>query len=116
MGKEILPNCLAEMRIKANLSQEDVVSATGINQSDLSKWENHKKPISVEHAVLLADLYRVGLDEMFQRKINYSCDYRLKIDAGKEMVLTVKVEGQDQIKDLMRILRDNHYVATLKRE
>ena len=55
---------LREMRVKANLRQEDVARKMNVDQAAVSKWENGVTKPSRKYHKKLARLYGVTVDEL----------------------------------------------------
>lgn len=58
---------LEELRINANLSQNEVAKRTGISQSLIGKYERDLRAPSIYVCIKLADFYGVSLDELVDR-------------------------------------------------
>ena len=59
-----LPVRLKELRKQNNYSQEYVAEQLNISRQAISHWENGKTYPDIDNLVLLAELYRVTLDEL----------------------------------------------------
>lgn len=59
---------LKELRIAANLTQDNLSEKLQISRVNYTRYENGKVRPSYEILVKLADFYDVSLDEMFDRK------------------------------------------------
>lgn len=57
-------------RTKRNKTLLQVEQATGISNSNLSRWESGKVLPSIEFCVILADYYGITLDELIGREVN----------------------------------------------
>ena len=51
-------------------SQRDLAKLTGINQQNISRWENNQAIPSIENCEKLADFYGITLDELVGRGEN----------------------------------------------
>lgn len=56
-------------REKAGLSQMELSKATGITQSNISRWEENKRTPSIENCVILADFYGISVDELIGHEV-----------------------------------------------
>ena len=59
MYKESFPSKLKHARIDAGFSQTQIKDLTGINQDNLSKYENGHLEPNIEKLGILIDLYEV---------------------------------------------------------
>lgn len=53
---------LKDLREDCDLSQEQIAKVLGTDQSYYAKYENGKRPITFERAIILAKFYNVSLD------------------------------------------------------
>ena len=60
---------LKYQRLKRNKTLIQVEKDTGINNSNLSRWEKGKVLPSIDFCVSLADYYGISLDELIGRDI-----------------------------------------------
>ena len=58
---------LREHRILRNLTLKQVEQKTGINNGNLSRWEQGKVLPNIDFCVQLADFYGISLDELVGR-------------------------------------------------
>ena len=58
---------LKEIRIERGKTLKDIEKATGISNSNLSRWENNKVVPSIFFCEKLADYYGISLDEFVGR-------------------------------------------------
>lgn len=58
---------LKQQRQMNGYTQEQVAKATGINQPNLSAWENNTNAPSLDYCIILADFYGISLDELVGR-------------------------------------------------
>lgn len=56
-------------RTKRNLTLQQVEKATGIHNSNLSRWEQGKISPNIDFCVILADYYGISLDELVGREV-----------------------------------------------
>lgn len=61
-------NNLKEIRIKNNVTQEEIAEHIGINKSIISRYERGIKDISLSLAIDIADYFKCTLDELVNRK------------------------------------------------
>jgi len=57
---------LAQLRIKANLTQEDVAAALSIDRSTVAKWETGKAYPQTNKLPQLSALYGCSIDDLFR--------------------------------------------------
>lgn len=62
MYKEIFAQRMKEARRLTGFSQEEIAQETGINRSDISKYETGEKQAKVEQLGILATFYGVTSD------------------------------------------------------
>ena len=65
-----MKNRLKELRKKANLTQINLQTKTGIEQALLSKFENGERVPPTETLICLADFYNVSIDYILCRTDN----------------------------------------------
>lgn len=61
---------LKQARLAKNKTLLDVEKATGINNANLSRWENDKSVPSIAFCERLADYYDITVDELIGRDTN----------------------------------------------
>ena len=66
---------LRYLRLKKNLTQEDVGNAVGITQFTYSNYENNKTEPDLETLKKLADFFEVSLDYLCERQYNNNIGY-----------------------------------------
>ena len=59
---------LKELRKEQGLKRSELASATGIHQSTLANYENGTREAPYETLILLADFFKVSLDELLGRE------------------------------------------------
>lgn len=64
---EAIAESLRVLRAKTGKTQTGVAKEVGISQTTLSAWE-HFGGLSLRNAVMMADYYGVGLDELAGRR------------------------------------------------
>ncbi|MCD8325061.1 MAG: helix-turn-helix domain-containing protein [Clostridiales bacterium] len=68
---------LRDLREDADLSQQQLASIIGIQQTVYSRYERGFQTIPLEHLIFLADYYDVSIDYLVgrtnNRKVNRSC-------------------------------------------
>lgn len=79
---------LKEIRILNGKTLLEVEAETGINNANLSRWENGKVLPNIDFCVKLADYYGISLDEL----------------VGRDYERTTKINNQ---------IRDNHGNITI---
>lgn len=60
-----------KFRQDSKLTQCQVAKKIGIDQTNISNWENNKTRPEYEHLFALADVFDVSLDELLGRKDFY---------------------------------------------
>ena len=58
---------LKEIRLERGKTLKDIEKATGISNSNLSRWENNKVVPSILFCEPLADYYGISVDELIGR-------------------------------------------------
>lgn len=59
---------LRYQREAAKLTQRQLAKETGINQANISRWENGEVLPNIEVCVKLAEFYGISVDELIGRK------------------------------------------------
>ncbi len=59
---------IKNIRLQNKFTQKQVEAATGIPQETLSWIENNKGIANIQQCVLLADFYKISLDELIGRE------------------------------------------------
>ena len=57
---------LKEVRMKANLTQEQVAEELFVSRQTISNWENEKSYPDIISIIKLSDLYSISLDELLK--------------------------------------------------
>ena len=57
---------LKEVRIKSNLTQEQVAEELFVSRQTISNWENEKSYPDIISIIKLSDLYSISLDELLK--------------------------------------------------
>ncbi|MDE7216130.1 MAG: helix-turn-helix domain-containing protein [Clostridia bacterium] len=60
---------LKEIRLERGKTLKEIEEATGISNSNLSRWENNKVIPSILFCEQLADYYGISLDELVGRDL-----------------------------------------------
>ena len=60
---------LKYLRLSHKLSQKELSQATGISQQAISFWEQDKHVPNMDDCIILADFYKISLDELVERNI-----------------------------------------------
>ncbi|MEJ9151056.1 helix-turn-helix transcriptional regulator [Bacillus smithii] len=63
----VLQNRLKELRIKRNLTQEDIAKILGVARTTYAMYEQGQREMDYELLLKLADYYKVSLDYIFGR-------------------------------------------------
>lgn len=64
-GKLCIENCLQELRVKKNLTQQDLADAVNVTRLTIIALEKGKYNPSLELAFRLAKFFKVGIEEIF---------------------------------------------------
>lgn len=59
-----------QIRLERGITLREIENATGINNGNLSRWEQGKVLPNIEFCIKLADFYGISLDELVGRE-NY---------------------------------------------
>ena len=83
---------LKDLREDRDLKQEDIAKILGTEQSYYAKYENGKRPITFERAIILADFYGVSLDYIAgrtndKRGIGYAKSYKHYEQTGNDIAI-----------------------------
>lgn len=99
---KMLGEKLKEVRAKSGLTQTQVENCVGINQVQLSYYENGKREISISLLEKLANLY------------GYSLGYFLSTDAAQEPEIQMAFKGSELCdEDLQTIAWAKAFVTNL---
>ena len=60
---------LKELREDSNLSQAALAQALGMYKTTYARYEQGQRDLPLQTAILIADYYRISLDELAGRKI-----------------------------------------------
>jgi len=58
---------LRELRIKNDMSQDDVARALGVSAQAVSKWENGRSDPEISNLIPISDLFHVPVDELLEK-------------------------------------------------
>lgn len=61
--REAIGEGLAEYRVKAGLSQQELADAMGVSRSLIGLWEQGRSPVAEKHVEAYAQLMGVDVDE-----------------------------------------------------
>lgn len=75
---------IAGLRSKANMTQEQLASELYVSRELISKWETGKSPPNYKMILKLADLFSVGVDEIFDKESVLSEELSACVPAGAE--------------------------------
>ncbi len=93
---------LRRLREKNELKQEYIAKKLGVTKSQYSRIENGETTLSLEKALILADLYDISLDELLNRneKILLTKDeYEILIEAANILIkLKDRIRKKDTVK------------------
>ncbi len=93
---------LRRLREKNELKQEYIAKKLGVTKSQYSRIENGETTLSLEKALILADLYDISLDELLNRneKILLTKDeYEILIEAASILIkLKDRIRKKDTVK------------------
>ena len=57
-----------DCRKKAGLSQEALAEKLGVSRQAITKWETNRGLPDVENMIILAEIFKVTLDELIMQK------------------------------------------------
>lgn len=87
-----IANKLLALRKKNNLSQEDLAEKMGVSRQAISKWERGEASPDTDNLILLANLYRISLDELLNIDVKtFKSDYTPPIDFDEGSQKTIKL-------------------------
>lgn len=90
---------IKELRIKNNLSQEDLASKLNVSRQAISKWEKDIALPDTNNLIMLSKLFGVTLDELVNQNRSESCPNSKEevtpnsIDGNKTIVSNEKVDS-----------------------
>lgn len=85
----MLLNRLNDLRVKNNLTQEDVANILGVGRTTYAMYEQGNRQMDYDILVKLADFYKVSLDYLFGRS---------------EMPVHLESYAKDEIEFVSRVL------------
>lgn len=56
-------------KLYSNLTQTQIAKATKISQQNISRWENDIIIPNIEFCIILADIYRISIDELVGHEV-----------------------------------------------
>lgn len=59
---------LKEMRLENEITQKQLAEKTKISQQAISNWENNQRTPNILECIILADFYKISLDELVDRE------------------------------------------------
>ena len=69
MTNELVPlnvkHSIADLRVRAGLSQAQAASKFGISEPTLRKWENDSSILSYKDMIRISNIYNIPLDYIF---------------------------------------------------
>ena len=80
---------LKEVRMKANLTQEQVAEELFVSRQTISNWENEKSYPDIISIIKLSDLYSISLDELLkgdQKMINHLDESTNIVKSNKKLI------------------------------
>ena len=102
---------LKELRIKKNLTQEELAEELGITQQQVARYENNKRQFKQDFLFKLADYFKISINEFFP-KINEFMTFDAKMAADKKGITHKQLAKQCQIseKELEDILNGTNVI------
>lgn len=61
----ILPNQIEKLREKKGFSRKELAKKINVTENHMYKIENHKKPLTLTKAVMIANVLNVTLNDIF---------------------------------------------------
>lgn len=95
---------IKELRIKSNLSQEQVANAIGVSRPTYTGMESGKQKLDIDEAKKLANLYSIGVDDLLSGRIPDIEKYKHMILSYLRMHLTSKKDGKVTKTKLAKLL------------
>ena len=86
---------LKELRIKENLSQEDLAIKLNVSRQAVSKWEQNLSLPDTNNLILIAKIFHVTLDELVNYNDNLNTNSEVKENKEKE-ISEEKIEEQEE--------------------
>ena len=80
---------LKEVRMKANLTQEQVAEELFVSRQTISNWENEKTYPDIISIIKLSDLYSISLDELLkgdQKMIDHLDESTNIVKSNKKLI------------------------------
>ncbi|MBI9008438.1 MAG: helix-turn-helix transcriptional regulator [Tenericutes bacterium] len=107
-------NNLGKILKEKKISAKKVSDATHIDVSTLSKMKNFERSISQENALVLADFFKISIDELFGRKfLAQDIDLKIKKMSYEEVIF--KLDELDN-KDLLSLSGAIDYLLMTRNE
>lgn len=76
---------LKNARIRADLTQEQVIKQIGVSRQSISNWENDRTYPDLASVVKLSDLYQVPLDDLLRDDMELRRNMERKLDRMKKL-------------------------------
>ena len=90
---------LRELRIKSDMSQDDVARALGVTAQAVSKWENGRSDPEISNLIPISDLFHIPVDELLEKAKHHR-------DWEAEWIKVIESDDSDKIfkflKDALR--------------
>jgi transcriptional regulator with XRE-family HTH domain len=101
-----IANKLLALRKKNNLSQEELAEKLGVSRQAISKWERGETSPDTDNLILLANLYRVSLDELLGIDVKtFKSDYVPPfVEDGGMSRKTIRLTKSDDYENSKRVV------------
>lgn len=70
--KEMLGETLMKLRKKHGYSQQEVADMLDVTRQTISNWEGEQAAPAIDKAKMLANLYQIKLDDLFNEKVEFA--------------------------------------------
>ena len=90
---------LKELRIKENLSQEDLATKLNVSRQAVSKWEQNLSLPDTNNLILIAKIFHVTLDELvnYNDNLNTNSEVKENKESSEEKEISEeKIEEQEE--------------------
>ena len=74
---------LKQYRLKEGLSQEQLAEKIGVSRQAITKWETKRGLPDVENMIILAELFKLTLDELVLEEVKKQEEKRLLFESEK---------------------------------
>ena len=87
---------IKELRLKNNMTQDDLASRCYVTRNAVSKWENDKGYPNIESIKLLCKCFNITIDELLSDEINNEVVKELTVEVIKDDISYLFEAGENK--------------------